>query len=88
MGFMKCPNCSKDISDQAETCPSCGHPIKETALERKFHELRMRILTGSAILCGFAIPVGLILKEPTVWILGILGIVVVVGKRFYSKSKE
>jgi hypothetical protein len=25
--LIKCPDCGKDISDQAPTCPSCGRPI-------------------------------------------------------------
>ncbi len=25
---MYCPNCGKELSDQAATCPHCGHPIK------------------------------------------------------------
>lgn len=24
---MFCPNCGKEISDQAVTCPNCGHPM-------------------------------------------------------------
>lgn len=28
MGMMKCPTCSKDISDQAAACPGCGHQLK------------------------------------------------------------
>jgi len=25
---MFCPNCGKEVSDQAVSCPSCGHPLK------------------------------------------------------------
>jgi hypothetical protein len=25
---MFCPNCGKELSDQAQTCPHCGHPLK------------------------------------------------------------
>ena len=28
MAFIKCPNCSHDISDIATSCPNCGHPIQ------------------------------------------------------------
>lgn len=28
MAIMKCPECSKDVSDQAKSCPGCGFPIK------------------------------------------------------------
>lgn len=24
---MFCPNCGKEVSDQAATCPNCGHPL-------------------------------------------------------------
>lgn len=27
MGLTKCPDCGKDISDRAPTCPSCGRPM-------------------------------------------------------------
>lgn len=28
MALITCPECYKEISDKAETCPSCGYPIK------------------------------------------------------------
>ena len=34
MALIKCPSCSKDVSDQADTCPACGHPIKRGFLGR------------------------------------------------------
>lgn len=27
MALVKCPECGKDVSDAATSCPSCGHPI-------------------------------------------------------------
>ena len=27
MALIKCPECGKDVSDQAEKCPNCGHPV-------------------------------------------------------------
>lgn len=27
MALIKCPECTKDVSDKAATCPFCGHPI-------------------------------------------------------------
>ena len=29
MALIKCLECGKEISDKAETCPSCGHPVKK-----------------------------------------------------------
>jgi len=28
MALMKCPECGGDLSDQAESCPHCGYPVK------------------------------------------------------------
>ena len=28
MALIKCPNCNNDVSDLANTCPSCGYKIK------------------------------------------------------------
>jgi DNA-directed RNA polymerase subunit RPC12/RpoP len=30
MVLIKCPECSSDVSDQASSCPRCGHPILST----------------------------------------------------------
>jgi len=30
MALIKCPECEKEISDQAPTCPHCGAPLKQT----------------------------------------------------------
>ncbi len=27
MTLIKCPDCHKSVSDQAERCPNCGHPV-------------------------------------------------------------
>lgn len=27
MALIKCPECGKEISDQATSCPNCGYPI-------------------------------------------------------------
>ncbi len=29
MPLINCPVCSNQISDKAEYCPKCGHPIRE-----------------------------------------------------------
>lgn len=30
MALIKCPECGRDVSGKAESCPNCGFPIKET----------------------------------------------------------
>ena len=75
MALVKCPECSKEISDQAEVCPSCGHPMKAGNSEPEFKAWRKKRTLGLMILCAAAIPIGLILKNPVVWILGIAGVI-------------
>lgn len=36
MALLPCPECKRNISDQAMTCPHCGHPIRITASKSKF----------------------------------------------------
>ncbi len=33
MALIKCPECNREISDQAISCPNCGMPIKRPSLE-------------------------------------------------------
>ena len=28
MGLIKCPECGKEISDMAQSCPNCGRPMQ------------------------------------------------------------
>jgi hypothetical protein len=28
MGLTKCPECDRPVSDQAKSCPNCGHPLR------------------------------------------------------------
>lgn len=29
MALIKCPECGKEISDEATSCPNCGHPMRK-----------------------------------------------------------
>ena len=33
MALIKCPECSKDISDKAANCPNCGCPLNKQKIE-------------------------------------------------------
>lgn len=33
MALIKCPECGKEISDKASSCPGCGYPIKQGTLD-------------------------------------------------------
>jgi hypothetical protein len=80
MSLMDCPECRKQISDQAEACPSCGFPIKPGCREPAFQAHRKRVFAGNLIICIICLPIGLYLKQPFVWILCIFGIIVCVWK--------
>ena len=30
MSLISCPECNKQFSDQAHSCPSCGYPLRKT----------------------------------------------------------
>lgn len=34
MALIKCSECSKDISDKANSCPFCGNPLRPVLIEK------------------------------------------------------
>lgn len=32
MALIRCPECSREVSDAASACPACGHPIRAAAV--------------------------------------------------------
>ena len=54
--------------------------------EPEFRAWRLRLLTRARILCIVALPVGILLQLPVVWILAILGIIVS-SKNIHLASK-
>lgn len=47
MALIKCPECSKEISDQATACPHCGYSLKPVASPHK----RSSILPIFLLIC-------------------------------------
>lgn len=47
MGLIKCPDCGKEISDSAPTCPNCGRPMKveESSEAPKPQQVKKREIT-------------------------------------------
>lgn len=35
MALIKCPECGKEVSSGAESCPNCGHPISKKGKKKK-----------------------------------------------------
>jgi len=35
MALISCPECKKEVSDQATSCPQCGHPLRQITTSYK-----------------------------------------------------
>lgn len=46
MALSRCPDCGKDVSDQANSCPNCGHPIKAVVIEQTAKKYKAMQLVG------------------------------------------
>lgn len=52
MSLINCPECNKEISDKATTCPNCGNPINETKpiVVQKDYKSKAKAFTISGII--------------------------------------
>lgn len=54
MAIIKCPECQKEISDQAEKCIGCGYPINKKDANRKMYiennKIGKNLMLGGGIL--------------------------------------
>ena len=55
MALIKCPECQKDVSSAANTCPNCGYPIREYADQILF-DSEVKRLTDKIKPCDFQCP--------------------------------
>lgn len=69
MALMNCPECSKEISDQAESCPNCGYNIKKYIAEQ--NKLNMTEKEKEAV------------ENKKVYIWTFAGVAVVIGLFFF-----
>ncbi len=88
MSLISCPECKKEISSAATSCPSCGYPLQGQPAEPQFVAFRKRLLTGGLIICIIGLPIGILLRIPYVWGLAILGIIVAGAKLAAMKRAE
>ena len=47
MALIHCPECNKEISDKAKTCPHCGCPVEETNAKVPVEEKERSIIDPS-----------------------------------------
>jgi hypothetical protein len=59
MALVKCPECNKDVSDEAKACPYCGRPLQPASAKKAANATRNGCL-GLLVLVGFVIIVGLL----------------------------
>jgi uncharacterized membrane protein HdeD (DUF308 family) len=54
MALINCPECQKEISDQATACPHCGHPMKRpTTIEATGKKWKgIQLFSGIAFIIG------------------------------------
>lgn len=43
MALINCPECNKEISDKASSCPNCGFPIQSQSFKPKFSSTGMNV---------------------------------------------
>ena len=54
MALIDCPDCGKQVSDQASACPACAHPIRAITIEATGKKWKAQQLAfGALILLGF-----------------------------------
>ncbi|MBU4487123.1 MAG: zinc-ribbon domain-containing protein [Candidatus Delongbacteria bacterium] len=58
MAIMLCPNCQSEVSNEASTCPKCGHPFKKTAQSMGGCGLFM-LIVGAVIVAVIILAAGL-----------------------------
>src|SRR5437879_6487658 len=61
MALIECPACVHDVSDQAVSCPNCGHPIKARARLSAVH-----YINGGAAVVALGVIVALF-----VWVINL-----------------
>jgi hypothetical protein len=100
MALMKCPECSREVSDSAEACPQCAYPIagKKVAtgaestsadeLQRIYAKLEGATATASMDNNSTATNSGRSSSTTGFVILVVVVLLVAVGGYFYKKENE
>lgn len=57
MALLQCPECGRQVSSQASSCPGCGHPLrrvssKRTRRKRKKTAILIAIIVGAVLILG------------------------------------
>ncbi|OGC00106.1 hypothetical protein A2V82_16330 [candidate division KSB1 bacterium RBG_16_48_16] len=52
MPLIKCPECGKDVSDKAPTCPNCAYPLHAQVIEATGKKWKMMQVVGILLMLG------------------------------------
>ena len=66
MALIRCPECSREVSDRAYACPSCGHPMREAGPRGQGQGLSYEYKSKKTI---FGMPLVHIVYGPA-WLVG------------------
>ena len=75
MALLNCPECSKEVSDRASTCPSCGYPLRSLPFDPEYRAHRKIALIAALILSCVAIPFGIMSGNHRATVLGSAGVI-------------
>jgi len=81
MALIPCPACAHQVSDQAPTCPGCGHPLAPTR-PVSFKDAMTR---PDSIKSGFTV-LGLFVTAP--WIARIIALLLFAGLAAYVVAQR
>lgn len=65
MALITCPECGKEVSDQATACPHCGAPLKAKVVDPEKTAAKIRLLVGFLIVvlgCAYSMVMMTVLK--------------------------
>lgn len=64
MALINCPECGKEISDQAKTCPGCGCPIIKQKIKRQLSKNQKLYIVLGLICIGLIIGIICYINSP------------------------
>ncbi len=74
MALVECPECTKSISDTAQSCPSCGYQLNKRSTGN--NSMRKSMLIVAICLGAFGAIVGFAVGNPTFGAVGAVAVVV------------
>lgn len=93
MALLNCPECGKEISDKAESCPNCGYPINECinydVYEAVESEIEMKESVCSILSLIFYVlgVIASIVKSNISVVFSLISFILVIISHFQKKTK-